>query len=133
MNATIIDGLSTSELATLVELQRVELDRLLGEQRRLNDRIDKMLNMQEREQVLRQQMQLSLVERIAKHQALRTSSSQSILEQPQVLDRLHRTEQKFSALQMAVSQLIDFIERKERALDADEAKSYGLAPGSPIV
>ncbi|CAN0594740.1 unnamed protein product, partial [Laminaria digitata] len=54
MSDAMMDGLSAGELATVVELQRVELDRLLREHRRLNDRIDQMLRLQEREQVLRQ-------------------------------------------------------------------------------
>ena len=46
MSYVSIDGLSNNELVTVVELQRLELNRLLGEQRRLNDRIDKLLHMQ---------------------------------------------------------------------------------------
>lgn len=49
MSDAMMDGLSAGELATVVELQRVELDRLLREHRRLNDRIDQMLRLQERE------------------------------------------------------------------------------------
>ena len=33
----------TEQLATVIELQRVELNRLLSEQKRLNDRIDTLL------------------------------------------------------------------------------------------
>ena len=69
MSYVSIDGLSNNELVTVVELQRLELNRLLGEQRRLNDRIDKLLHMQEREQVLRQQMQAAL-ERLAEQNSL---------------------------------------------------------------
>jgi hypothetical protein len=44
---SIIEDLSPGELATVVELQRVELNRLLSEQKRLNDRIDLLLQLQE--------------------------------------------------------------------------------------
>lgn len=121
MNSVTIDRLTASELATVVELQRAELDRLLGEQRRLNDRIDKMLHIQEREQVLRQQTQVAL-DRLAEQQALERNNTLSIFEQPPILDRLHRTERKFGALQTAVGQLIDFIERKEHLRDSAEAR-----------
>ena len=65
MSDSIIEDLSPGELGTVVELQRVELNRLLSEQKRLNDRIDLLLQLQEREQVLRQQMQTSLDQLVA--------------------------------------------------------------------
>ncbi len=77
MSDAMMDGLSAGELATVVELQRVELDRLLREHRRLNDRIDQMLRLQEREQVLRQQMQAAL-DRLAEQRV----SSGTNLERP---------------------------------------------------
>ena len=54
------EELSIDTLHAIVELQRTELSRLLREQSRLNDRIDSLLRLHEREQVLRQQMQASL-------------------------------------------------------------------------
>lgn len=57
-----------SSLATIVRLQSSELERLARENDRLMDRIDTLLRLQEREQVLRQQMQAQigqLGERIA--------------------------------------------------------------------
>ena len=131
MNSVTIDRLTASELATVVELQRAELDRLLGEQRRLNDRIDKMLNMQEREQVLRQQTQVAL-DCLAEQRALGTKNTDSFSEQTRILDRLHRTERKLDALQTAIGQLIDFSERKEHTGDSAEAHSRGSVPGLPI-
>jgi hypothetical protein len=129
MSDVTIDGLSTNELVTVVELQRVELNRLLAEQRRLNDRIDKMLHMQEREQVLRQQMQVAL-DRLAEQKSL---PGQVSAPPPQLVDRLNRTERKFNALQLAVGQLIDFIERRERNRNSSASAPDGVAPESPII
>ncbi len=47
-------------LAPIVELQRVELTRLLRDNRRLNERLDRALKHQEQEQVLRLHMQRTL-------------------------------------------------------------------------
>ncbi len=138
------DGLSLDTLRAVVELQRAELSRLLREQSRLNDRIDSLLQLHEREQVLRQQMQASL-DRLA---AAQIASSQ----QPPRIDRsaspvrpesgagvaglrarLERTEARFSALQEAVGSLVSQIERtltdrEPAAADAAFVRVY--APGS---
>ena len=45
--------LNSSALEVVVELQKAELDRLLAENKRLHQRIDQLLQLQEREQVLR--------------------------------------------------------------------------------
>lgn len=55
---SILPGpLSEADLKVVVTLQKTELDRLLHENARLNERADKLLAMQEREQVLRQELQ----------------------------------------------------------------------------
>lgn len=129
MSYVSIDGLSNNELVTVVELQRLELNRLLGEQRRLNDRIDKLLHMQEREQVLRQQMQAAL-ERLAEQNSL---PDKPTAQQPPLAHHLNRTEQKFKALQIAVGQLVDFIERREeRSRGFAVTAQDGFAPRLPI-
>ena len=50
-------SLDPSAMEVVIELQKAELDRLLLENRRLHERIDQLLQLQEREQVLRQQLQ----------------------------------------------------------------------------
>jgi hypothetical protein len=136
MSDASIDGLNAGELATVVELQRVELNRLLSDQRRLNDRIDQMLRMQEREQVLRQQMQAAL-DRLADQRSIANSARTEAAPAPQLAERLHRTERKFSALQSAVGQLVDLIERKERRAHPDRPATPGgghvrvFVPGAP--
>ena len=125
MSYVSIDGLSNNELVSVVELQRLELNRLLGEQRRLNDRIDKLLHMQEREQVLHQQMQAAQG-RLDEQDSL--PDKPTVQQQP-LAHHLNRTEQKFNALQIAVGQLVDFIERRDecsRGLAA--AAQDGFAP-----
>jgi chromosome segregation ATPase len=111
-----VDNLPTETLRAVVELQRTELNRLLREQSRLNDRIDSLLQLHEREQVLRQQMQASL-DRLGASQR-EVSRQTAMLKHepgPDVADlraRLERTESRFSALQGAVGELIAYIERK---------------------
>ena len=50
-------SLDPAAMEVVIELQKAELDRLLLENRRLHERIDRLLQLQEREQVLRQQLQ----------------------------------------------------------------------------
>ena len=126
MTDSTIDELSSEQLATVVELQRVELSRLLAEQKRLNDRIDMLLQLQEREQVLRQQMQASL-DRLAEQRAIGAPPATMVSgEIPQLTDRLDRTERKFSALRTAVGQLVRVIERQRD--DAEHVRVF--APGA---
>lgn len=135
MTDATIDGLTPDELATVVELQRVELDRLLGEQRRLNDRLDQMLRLQEREQVLRQQMQAAL-DRLADQRSIGSPESGGTMDPtppPQLMDRLKRTERRFSALQNAVGLLVDMLERKERTREADSRTIGQFSSGGPVV
>lgn len=118
MSDSIIEDLSPGELATVVELQRVELNRLLSDQKRLNDRIDVMLQLQEREQVLRQQMQVSLDRLVEQRGVAQPTSAQptSALSMPDDLpllnDRLDRAERRFQALRTAVGQLVGALERQ---------------------
>jgi len=114
MSDATIDGLTPGELATVVELQRVELDRLLAEQRRLNDRLDQMLRLQEREQVLRQQMQAAL-DKLAEQKTIgQTAGGGHAGPLPQLTERLNRTERKYDTLRRAVGELINLIERREQ-------------------
>ena len=54
------DVLGDTELTVVVELQRVELDRLLREVARLNTRLEHIMTLQDREQPVRQQMQTTV-------------------------------------------------------------------------
>jgi len=113
MSDSVIQDLSPGELATVVELQRTELNRLLSEQKRLNDRIDLLLQLQEREQVLRQQMQASL-ERLVDQRGSTPATSTLTMpdEVPLLSDRLDRAERRFRALRTAVGQLVVALERQ---------------------
>lgn len=133
MTDATIDGLTPGELATVVELQRIELNRLLAEQRRLNDRLDQMLRLQEREQVLRQQMQAAL-DKLAEQKTIgRTGGSANTEASPQIAERLNRTERKYGALQRAVGELVNLIERKERERAQDIPNIGHFPSGGPVL
>lgn len=102
--------LSSESLELVIELQRTELSRLLREQQRLNDRVDQLLQLHEREQVLRQQMQAAL-DNLSAQRAL-PSPERAEREQQQLVERVNRAESKFSALQSAVGHLVAVIERQ---------------------
>lgn len=132
------DALSIDTLHAVVELQRTELNRLLREQSRLNDRIDSLLRLHEREQVLRQQMQASL-DRLAQAQFAITAGGSAALSSDfsksadrhsdsdvAVLHRrLERTENRFNALQDAVGSLVSLIERQQTTPQPDNPSGPG--------
>ncbi len=98
-------------LSDIVELQRTELTRLLRENRRLNERLDGMVNLQEREQVLRQQMQETLDRLTAEKLAIGSTATTS----NDVLDeRIRHAERRYDALRHTVGLLINLIERQPR-------------------
>ncbi len=102
--------LSEASQTVVIELQRTELSRLLREQQRLNDRVDQLLRLHEREQVLRQQMQAAL-DKLA---AQRTLPAPEPVETDNrlLIERADRAEGKFAALRSAVVLLIDTLERR---------------------
>lgn len=112
------DGLSEESLEVIVELQKAEINRLLREQSKLNDRIDRLLTLHEREQVLRQQMQASL-DRLAtggggmQGEAMQGAGATEEERSPVLAGRLSRTERKFDALRSAVGQLVLLIEHQQ--------------------
>lgn len=102
--------LSEASQMVVIELQRTELSRLLREQQRLNDRVDQLLQLHEREQVLRQQMQAAL-DNLAAQRAL-PPPDQGEARHRHLVERVDRAEGKFTALQSAVGLLVAAIERQ---------------------
>ena len=102
--------LSGASQELVIELQRTELTRLLREQERLNDRIDRLLQLHEREQVLRQQMQAALDNLSARRELPPPDHKEPAHEQ--LVARVTRAESKFSALQSAVGLLVVALERR---------------------
>jgi len=76
---------------------------------RLNDRVDRLVKMLEREQVLRQQMQ-GQIEQLTDRLALPAPEAQN----SGVASRLEDTEQQFGLLKRAVVQLVTFLEGGKR-------------------
>lgn len=104
-------ALSSASQAVVIELQRTELSRLLREQERLNERIDQLMRLHEREQVLRQQMQAAL-DRLTAERTLPAPPANGGAERAQLLARAHRAESKFDALRSAVGLLVVALERR---------------------
>jgi hypothetical protein len=93
------------------------LNRLLKENQRLNDRVDRLMQLQDREQVLRQQMQAT-IDRLVWQ--LSTPTSSVAPNRARRLDAMaHRTADRFEALKVAVLRLLAFLERRERLLGAE--------------
>lgn len=103
--------LSPASQAVVIELQRTELSRLLREQARLNERIDQLMRLHEREQVLRQQMQTAL-DRLTAERSLPPPPRIGEAEEVRLLERVRRAEGKFNALRSAVGQLVVVLERR---------------------
>lgn len=93
-------------LADVVELQRAELTRLLQENRQLNERVDKMVRLQEREQVLRQQMHATLEHLSSSRPPLSLAQTHAGIE-----DNSDEAEQKYLALKQTVTHLVSHIQR----------------------
>ena len=102
--------LSATNQELVIELQKTELSRLLREQQRLNERIDQLLQLHEREQVLRQQMQASLDSLTAQRHLPTPNTDET--NQAQLIARVNSAEGKFSALQSAVILLVAALERQ---------------------
>ena len=102
--------LSADSQLVVIEMQRTELSRLLREQQRLNEYVDQLLQLHEREQVLRQQMQAALT-KLAGQRAL-SPPIQGEAQHEHLVERVNRAEGKFTALQSAVGLLVAAIERQ---------------------
>jgi hypothetical protein len=105
------------EARIVVEFQRIELNRLLKENQRLNSRIDRLMQLLEREQVLRQQAQATM-ERLGWQPS--TPESPVAPGQVQRLEAMaHQTADRFDALKLAVVRLLAFLERRERVVGVE--------------
>jgi len=84
-------------------------DFVVADNTRLNDRLDRLVQMLEREQVLRQQMQTQ-IEQLTDRLSLPAPAAQ----ESDVASRLEDTEQQFGLLRRAVGQLVTFLEGGRR-------------------
>lgn len=82
---------------------------VLADNTRLNDRLDRLVRMLEREQVLRQQMQ-GQIERLTDRLALPSPEGGG----SDVASRLEDTERQFGLLKRAVVQLVAFLEKSKQ-------------------
>ncbi len=106
-----LDALSEQTLEVIVELQRTELTRILGDNERLNRRVDEMMDLQRRQQVLQQQTQNTL-ENLSK-QLDRLPSPETYTRETRALEsRLQETESNFGMLKSGLFALLAFLERK---------------------
>ena len=105
-DVTDISDLNGADLALVVELQRKELDRLLRENAQLHARVNQLIGLQEREQVLRQHMQSMLG-------APKAESPTGLLEySSDLVMRVQASEARYERLKGALALLISAIERQ---------------------
>ena len=101
-----ISDLTSADLALVVELQRKELDRLLRENAQLHARVKQLIALQEREQVLRQQMQTMMG-------APKADAPPPLLENNSELAmRAQSSEARYERLKGALAVLFSAIERQ---------------------
>ena len=98
--------MSDETLDAIIELQRVELTRLLAEIKRNHEETDRLLKIVAREQVLRQQMQ-NQIEGLTERLALPTPETRHLE------SRLGETEGNLGLLQQALWKLVIFLEGKQ--------------------
>lgn len=105
--------LANADLAVVVELQRAELDRLLRENKTLHDRIDQLIGLQEREQVLRQQMQGLFIDKDQAH-------TQATLEDTRHTERVRAAGERYDRLKTALVLLLGAIEKQNNKASIDQ-------------
>lgn len=105
-NPAVDDALTPADMEVVVALQKAELDRLLRENAKLHQRVSQLLKMQEREQVLRQQMQ-SLMGDAAK-------AKTKELAPPETDDRVEAAERRYEKLKQVLTLLVAAIEKQRR-------------------
>ncbi len=100
--------LNAADLAVVVELQRTELDRLLRENAQLHARVSQLISLQEREQVLRQQLQTMMGgPNKAAPVKLREDNSE-------LAERAQSAQARYERLKGALTLLITAIERQKQ-------------------
>jgi septation ring formation regulator EzrA len=106
-------GYSSDVMAAVVELQKVELGRLLRENERLNDRVDQLIKLQEREQTLRQQAQNNIERLTAQLGRLNDQLALPSPEQLRAEVRLKESESRFEALKAVLLKLLGFLDQRD--------------------
>jgi hypothetical protein len=98
-----------SDIAEQVtEHNDLKLDFLVAENSRLNEQVDRLLRLQEREQILRQQFQESLM-------SLRPpAATPPALSSDVLVRRIEKTEGQLAALKRAVGQLVAWLDKTQR-------------------
>ena len=99
------ETLSTADLEVVVALQKTELDRLLRDNARLQQRVEQLITLQEREQILRQQMQ-SLLGNAA--------GGKRLMDDRDLKARAVAAEGRYGRLKEALTLLINAIEKTRK-------------------
>lgn len=100
-----VDDLADADLKLVIALQKAELDRLLRENAQLHARVEQLVSLQEREQILRQQLQnlLGGGDRHAPQLIADRKSQASIA----------AANRRNARLKEALNQLLDALERRQ--------------------
>lgn len=117
-----------SYLTDVAELQRLELARLLDQNRRLNRRVDQLLIMQQRDHALRERL----------HAVLARFTDADIDALAREADtRIAKAEARYSALRQSVGHLVGYLAQSGTAVDkpinchtefGDQSSSVGITP-----
>ncbi|HLI11935.1 MAG TPA: hypothetical protein VKY65_10080 [Alphaproteobacteria bacterium] len=99
-------------LGAIVELQRVELTRLLQENKQLSNRVDNLIKLHEREQVLRQQTLLAL-HRLSEEMSRLSSGADETRAAPRhPRSGMREASPPATNLKAALLQLVNLLEQK---------------------
>lgn len=122
-------GAGERELAAIIELQRVELNRLLRENERLSRRINRLLAVHERELALRQQTQQT-IDRLTRRPGASDASGPSAERTARQAVAMERLEARLSRAEGRADRLKQVVERLVHLLDPDPDPDPDSDPGS---
>lgn len=105
--AEAVESFGGADLKLVIALQKAELDRLLKENAQLHARIEQLVALQEREQILRQQMQSLL--------GAARNGPKLIGDDRNAANRLTDANRRSARLKEALNLLLDALERRQQS------------------
>ena len=100
-----VDDLADADLKLVIALQKAELDRLLRENAQLHARVEQLVSLQQREQILRQQLQNLLGDARQAPRLIADRKSKA---------NLQAANRRNTRLKEALNMLLDALERRQQ-------------------